>query len=251
MKLEVVAIDGVPEVITGDDIPGLIATAADSSGVRIGGEDIVVIAQKIVSKAEGRAVDRSTVSASDQAVELAATTRKDPRLVQLILDESREVLRATEGVLIVETRHGFVCANAGIDASNVPGDELLLLPEDPDASARSIREGLVSRLNANPGVIITDSFGRAWRSGQADVAIGCAGIDPLLDLTTSTDAHGRELVATITAVADEIAAAADLARGKSDGLPVVVVRGRGDLVTEQSGPGAVSGLRERSSDLFR
>lgn len=251
MKLEVVAVEGIPEVAAGDDLAELIVDAAQRSGVSIGGDDIVVIAQKIVSKAEGRAVDPATVVASEQATELAATTKKDPRLVQLILNESREVLRATDGVLIVETRHGFVCANAGIDASNVPGDELLLLPEEPDMSARSIRSGLSARLNADPAVIITDSFGRAWRSGQADVAIGCAGVEPLLDLTSSTDAHGRELVATITAVADEIAAAADLARGKSDGLPVVVVRGRGDLVTERSGPGAVAGLRERSRDLFR
>lgn len=251
MKLEVVAIEGIPEVVSGDDIPELIADAARRSGVRVGSDDVVVVAQKIVSKAEGRAVDPAAVSPSDEAIELATTTKKDARLVQLILDESNEVLRATDGVLIVETHHGFVCANAGIDSSNVPGEDLLLLPIDPDASARAIREGLKKRLDVNPAVIITDSFGRAWRSGQADVAIGCAGIEPLLDMTGSADAHGRELVATITAVADELAAAADLARGKSDGLPVVIVRGRGDLTTEKSGPGAVAGLRERSSDLFR
>lgn len=251
MKLEVVALEGIPEVTVGDDVAELIATAAAGESVAIGSDDIVVIAQKIVSKAEGRTVDPATISPTPEALDLAEATKKDPRLVQLIFDESNDVLRATEGVLIVETRHGFVCANAGIDASNVPGDELLLLPVDPDASARAIREGLAQRLGVKPAVVVTDSFGRAWRSGQADVAIGCAGIEPLLDMTGRTDSHGRELVATITAVADELAAAADLARGKSDGLPVVVVRGRGDLVIEQSGPGAVSGLRERSSDLFR
>lgn len=251
MNLEVVALTGIPEVAAGDDVSTLIARAAGDSGVEIGAEDIVVIAQKIVSKAEGRAVDPVTVAPSAEAVDLAARTNKDSRLVQLILDESNEVLRATEGVIIVETRHGFVCANAGIDASNVPGGKLLLLPVDPDASARAIRGGLGQHLGARPAVIVTDSFGRAWRSGQADVAIGCAGIAPLLDMTGSTDSHGRELVATITAVADQLAAAADLARRKSDGLPVVVIRGRGDLVVEESGPGAVAGLRERSSDLFR
>lgn len=251
MNLELVALTGIPEVATGDDVSELIMAASIANDVPIGDGDIVVIAQKIVSKAEGRSVNPATIAPSPEAVELAALTKKDPRLVQLILDESNEVLRATEGVIIVETHHGFVCANAGIDASNVPGDDLLLLPIDPDASARSIRDGLGARLGVSPAVIVTDSFGRAWRSGQADVAIGCAGIAPLLDMTGASDAHGRELVATITAVADELAAAADLARRKTDGLPVVVVRGRDDLVTEHSGPGAVAGLRERSSDLFR
>lgn len=251
MNLELVALAGIPEVADGDDLAELIVTAAEANGVQIDGGDVVVVAQKIVSKAEGRSVDPSTITPTSKAMDLAAQTGKDPRLVQLILDESNEVLRATEGVIIVETRHGFVCANAGIDASNVPGDDLLLLPIDPDASAKTIRGGLGARLGVSPAVIVTDSFGRAWRSGQADVAIGCAGIAPLLDMTGTSDSHGRELTATITAVADEMAAAADLARRKADGLPVVVVRGRPDLVIEQPGPGAVAGLRERSSDLFR
>lgn len=247
MKIEAVALDGIHEIEPGDDLVDAIVGSSES----IGDGDIVVVAQKIVSKSEGRFRELSAVEPSDRARELASQTEKDPAMVQLILDESRSVLRAVPGVLIVETNHGFVCANAGIDTSNVVGDRVLLLPIDPDAAARGIRDGLRARLGIAPGVIITDSFGRAWRSGQADVAIGCAGIEPLLDLRGSADSNGRELAATVTAVADEIAAAADLARAKSSGHPVVIVRGRGDLVQDSDGRGAVAGLRERSQDLFR
>lgn len=251
MKFEAIALDGIPEVVEGDDLAQLIATAAGASAVDLASGDVVVIAQKIVSKAEGRFIDLADVEPTDEAVNLAAKTEKDPRLVQLILDESSEVLRAVPGVLVVETNHGFICANAGIDASNVPGDGVLLLPIDPDASARSIRAGLRENLSAAPAVIVTDSFGRAWRSGQADVAIGCAGIEPLLDLRGESDGHGREMAATITAVADELAAAADLARTKDGHQPVVVIRGRADLVMETDGPGAQASLRLRAQDLFR
>lgn len=251
MKIEAIALEGIPEVVEGEDIAELVTTAAQAAAIELGADDVIVIAQKIVSKAEGRFKDLERVQVTTEAVELAVTTEKDPRLVQLILDESRAVLRAVPGVLVVETKHGFVCANAGIDASNVPGDDVLLLPEDADASARAIRSRLAERLGVSPAVIVTDSFGRAWRSGQADVAIGCAGVDPLLDLRGERDTSGRELAATITAVADELAAAADLARTKAGHQPVVVVRGRGDLVMETDGPGAASSLRERSQDLFR
>ncbi len=247
MKVEAVALEGIPEVAPGDDLVELIVGSAEP----IGDDDVVVIAQKIVSKSEGRFCDLTAVEPTDRARELAAETEKDPAIVQLILDESRAVLRAVPGVLIVESQHGFVCANAGIDSSNVSGDRVLLLPIDPDSSARRIRDGFRERLGVAPAVIITDSFGRAWRSGQADVAIGCAGIEPLLDLRGSADSNGRDLAATVTAVADEIAAAADLARAKASGHPVVIVRGRGDLVRDIDGSGAVAGLRERSQDLFR
>lgn len=247
MRLEVEPVAGLPEVAPGDDLAALIADRT-----RLADGDIVVVAQKVVSKAEGRFADPAAAEPGAQAHELARTTGKDPGLVQLILEESSEVLRAAEGVLIVETRHGFVCANAGIDASNVPGDgTVLLLPADPDASARALRSALRSAAGARVAVVITDSFGRAWRSGQLDVAIGCAGIDPLLDARGATDRHERELTATIQAVADELAAAADLARSKDSGEPVVVIRGRADLVSEGDGPGAAASLRERRQDLFR
>jgi coenzyme F420-0:L-glutamate ligase/coenzyme F420-1:gamma-L-glutamate ligase len=247
LKLSLEAVPGLPEIAPGDDLAALIARHA-----QLQDGDIVVIAQKAVSKAEDRFADPAAVTPSAEALVLANTTGKDSGLVQLILDESAEVLRATEGVLIVETRHGFVCANAGIDSSNVPGDgRVLLLPEDSDASARAIRAALQSSTGRELAVVITDSFGRAWRTGQSDVAIGCAGIEPLLDARGTTDREGRELAASIQAVADELAAAADLARTKQSGDPVVVIRGRADLVTKSDGFGAKVSLRSRIQDLFR
>ncbi|MBJ7354241.1 MAG: coenzyme F420-0:L-glutamate ligase [Thermoleophilaceae bacterium] len=247
MKLTIEAVAGLPEIAPGEDLAALIASHASLED-----GDIVVIAQKAVSKSEGRFADPGAIEPGDRARELAASTAKDPGLVQLILDESNEVLRATEGVLIVETRHGFICANAGIDSSNVPGTErVLLLPVDPDASARTLRSALQSSTGRRLAVLITDSFGRAWRSGQQDVAIGCAGIEPLLDERGSSDREGRELTATIQAIADELAAAADLARTKDSGEPVVIIRGRSELVISADGPGAAASLRERTQDLFR
>ncbi len=247
MKLTVESVEGLPEIEPGVGLAGLISTHAELED-----GDIVVIAQKAVSKAEDRFADPAATTPSPEAEVLAAKTSKDPGLVQLILDESREVLRAIEGVLIVETKHGFICANAGIDSSNVPGDDrVLLLPVDPDESARAIRAKLQSTTGKRLAVLITDSFGRAWRSGQADVAIGCAGIEPLLDERGGTDREGRELTATIQGIADELAAAADLARTKASGDPVVIVRGRPELVTSDDGPGAKASLRERTQDLFR
>jgi coenzyme F420-0:L-glutamate ligase/coenzyme F420-1:gamma-L-glutamate ligase len=247
LKLSVEAVQGLPELLPGDDLARVIAGRAELED-----GDIVVVAQKAVSKVEGRFADPSAIDPGSEAAELAAKTGKDPGLVQLILDESLEVLRATEGVLIVETRHGFVCANAGIDSSNVPGDgRVLLLPIDSDASARALREKLQAATGKRLAVLITDSFGRAWRSGQLDVAIGCAGIEPLIDERGGVDREGREMNATIQAVADELAAASDLARSKVSGEPVVVVRGRSDLVTSADGPGALVSLRDRAQDLFR
>lgn len=247
MSLTITAVPGLPEIAPGDDLAALIVqNAALEDG------DIVVIAQKAVSKAESRFADPAATVPSDEARELAAKTLKDPGLVQLILDESNEVLRATEGVLIVETRHGFICANAGVDSSNVPGEQrVLLLPIDPDASARSIRVHLQSTTGKQLAVLITDSFGRAWRSGQLDVAIGCAGIEPLIDERGATDRDGRELTATIQAVADELSAAADLARKKDSGEPVVIIRGRPELVISADGSGVSASLRDRTQDLFR
>lgn len=248
MTINLQAISGFPEIQAGDDIAEIIVGLVN--GFKDG--DIVVIAQKIVSKAEGRAVVLSDVEPSDAAINLAAETQKDPRLVQLILDESESVLRSRPGVIISATRQGFVCANAGIDASNVPGVEtVLLLPIDSDQSARQIRAKIVKRCGVNVAVLITDSFGRAWRVGQQDVAIGCAGISPVEDLRGQQDSEGRELLASISASADEIASAANLARGKSSNEPVVVLRGLGELVTKIDGAGAAGLIRASSEDLFR
>lgn len=247
MKLSVEAVAGLPEISPGDDLAFLIA-----GSVALADGDIVVVAQKAVSKAEDRFADPSTIHPSSEADDLAKKTGKDPGLVQLILDESVEVLRATEGVLIVETREGFICANAGIDSSNVPGDgRVLLLPIDSDQSARSLRAALQRATGKQLAVLITDSFGRAWRSGQLDIAIGCAGIEPLIDERGRADREDREMNATIQAVADELAAASDLARSKVSGEPVVVIRGRSDLVIPSDGPGAKASLRQRTQDLFR
>jgi coenzyme F420-0:L-glutamate ligase/coenzyme F420-1:gamma-L-glutamate ligase len=248
MTINLQAIPNLPEVEEGFDIGEMIADA--TGGFKHG--DIVVIAQKIISKAEGRAVALAGVEPSVEAIELADETEKDPRLVKLILDESDSVLRSRPGVIITSTRQGFVCANAGIDASNVPGDDtVLLLPIDSDVSARKIRSRLLELTGVAVAVIISDSFGRAWRIGQQDIAIGCAGIDPVSDLRGSDDSHGRELTASIAATADELASAANLARDKSSGEPVVVIRGLSELVTAEHGPGALALLRASSEDLFR
>ncbi len=218
---------------------------AEAAELRDG--DVVVISQKVVSKSEGRIVALRDVQPSPRARELADTLGKDARAVQVVLDESVEVLRAERGVLITRTRHGLVCANAGVDQSNVPGDDVVcLLPLDPDGSARSIR----ARLPSAPAVVIADSFGRAWRLGQADVAIGCAGLAPLDDRRGTRDAGGRELIATVDAIADQAASAAALVRDKAGRDAVVLVRGLARYVTADDGPGAAAIVRPRAEDLF-
>jgi coenzyme F420-0:L-glutamate ligase / coenzyme F420-1:gamma-L-glutamate ligase len=244
------ALDGLPEVAAGMDLGALIAAAAGE--LRDG--DVVVVAHKAVSKAEGRVRRLADVTPGRRALELAAAHDKDPRHVQVVLDETRELLRAERGVLIGVTHHGLVCANAGVDASNAADrDTLILLPEDPDASARTLRAALHGHTGVAPAVVITDSFGRAWRHGQTDVAIGAAGLAPLEDWRGRSDGAGRELRATWIAVADEIAAAADLARTKDSRQPVVVVSGlhRHVLPAGEDGPGAAALLRPASEDLFR
>ncbi len=246
------ALEGLPEIVAGADLGALIAAGAGA----LDDGDIVVVAHKAVSKAEGRVRRLEDVVPDARAEALAAEQRKDPRHVQVVLDETRELLRAERGVLICVTHHGFVCANAGVDASNTAADEaetLILLPTDPDASARALRARLRSLTGAAPAVVITDSFGRAWRHGQTDVAIGAAGIAALEDWRGRTDSVGRELRATWIALADQIAGAADLARGKDSRQPVVVISGldRHVLPPGEDGPGAAALLRPAGEDLFR
>jgi len=250
--LSAAALPGVPAVQRGDDLGALIVAALVRSGERLADHDVVVLAHKIVSKAEGRTRSLAEVTPSAEAAALAEQLGKDARHVQVVLDESAAIVRAERGVLICLTAHGFICANAGVDTSNVPGEEeLLLLPEDPDRSARELRQALHARVAAAPAVLITDSFGRAWRHGQVDVAIGCAGLRPLEDWRGRMDALGRELRATQIAAADELAAAADLARAKDSWEPVVIVRGAGRYVSEEDGPGAGALIRPEAEDLFR
>jgi len=246
-ELRVIGVSGLPEFGEGVEVGAEIAARGE---LRDG--DVVVVSQKIVSKAEGRVRHLSSAIPGGEARRLAAALGKDPALVELILEESREVLRAERGVLIVETRHGFVCANAGIDGSNLPEEgTVCLLPEDPDGSARRIRAEIRAAAGVSPAVIVADSFGRAWRLGQAEVAIGCAGIAPLDDWRGRADAHGRELEATAIAVADQAASAADLVRDKTSRVPAAIVRGLAHHVTADVGPGAVAMHRPRDEDLFR
>jgi len=240
------ALPGVPEIRPGDDLAAILAAAANGLEGGLRPTDVLAVAHKVVSKAEGRVVRLAEVFPGWQAHELAEEHGKDPRHMQVILDEAQEVLRADRGRIICRTRHGFVCANAGVDASNTgrPGT-VVPLPEDPDASARALRHEL------GCAVVITDSFGRPWRHGQAEVAIGCAGLEAAEDWRGRPDYEGRPLAATVIAIADEIAAAADLVRGKDTREPAVRVRGLERHVTADDGAGAAALIRPLEDDLFR
>lgn len=248
--LSVSSLAPLPPVGPGDDLAGLIAAGAPDE-LRDG--DVLVIAHKVVSKAEGRVRRLEEIEPGEEARALAGEHGKDARLVQAVLDESAELLRAVDGTLICVTRHGFVCANAGVDQSNASaeGGELVLLPEDPDRSAARLRSGIANALGVRPAVVISDSFGRAWRLGQTDVAIGAAGLVPLDQWIGRPDAFGRDLRVTSIAVADSVAAAADLARAKDSLEPVVLVRGLDRYVTREDGPGAAALRRPADEDLFR
>jgi coenzyme F420-0:L-glutamate ligase/coenzyme F420-1:gamma-L-glutamate ligase len=245
-ELRIRPLTGVPELREGDDLGGLIATAGEPTD-----DEIVVVSQKAVSKVEGRLRRLAEVEPSERARAVAAQVDKDPALVELVLSESSRIVRAARGVLITETRTGWVCANAGIDSSNLDEGVVSLLPEDGDASARRIRAEIREASETAPAVVIADSFGRPWRIGQADVAIGCAGLPALADWRGRRDQRGRELSATHIAVADEVASAADLARDKDSGVPGAVVSGLSDLVTLDDGPGARAIPRAPQDDLFR
>ena len=244
-ELRILPLRGIPELEEGDDLAALLGEAV----TRVGGfenDDVLVVAQKAVSKVEGRVVDLAEIEPSDRARELAADT--DPRRLEVILREAREVVKARPPLVIAETRHGFVCASAGVDASNAKGpDTVILLPVDPDASAAALRDAIRRRLGVEVGVIVSDSFGRAWRRGTTDVALGVSGMAALVDLSGQRDASGYELHATEIAVADEIAGAAQLVMGKTAGIPAAIVRG-----LRLSGDGSGSELvMPRERDLFR
>ncbi len=211
----------------------------------------MIVAHKVVSKAEGRTRRLEEVTPGERARSIAERHGRDPRLVQVVLDEAAEVLKAERGVLVCVTPHGLVCANAGVDRSNAPAGEVVLLPVDPDASARALRGRIGELRGVRPAIVITDSFGRAWRLGQVDVAVGAAGIEPFDDWRGRRDAQGRELAATRIAIADVVATAADLARAKDSGEPAVLARGLDRYITPGDGPGAAALRRPPEEDLFR
>jgi coenzyme F420-0:L-glutamate ligase / coenzyme F420-1:gamma-L-glutamate ligase len=252
-RVEVVALAGLPEVEAGDDLGTMIgdALAAPGGPLPLEAGDVLVVTQKIVSKAEGAVVDLRTITPSSEAVEWGRAWARDPRQVQVVLDEAVRIVRRANGVIIVETRHGFVCANAGVDASNVgpgSGDTVTLLPRDPDASAARIRAAIRARFGTDIAVVISDSFGRPWRWGIVDVAIGVSGLMPLEDLRGTPDADGRVMQSTVRAVADEIASAAELALGKTDRRPVALVRGARPPLGAGSGRQVII---PAANDLFR
>jgi coenzyme F420-0:L-glutamate ligase / coenzyme F420-1:gamma-L-glutamate ligase len=236
-------------VRAGDDLAALLAEAAPAD---LAAGDVLVVAHKVVSKAEGRTRRLDSIEPGERATELAAEHGgKDARLVQAVLDETAELLRAERGVLVCVTRHGLVCANAGVDLSNAAEGELIMLPEDPDASARGLRDGLEAARGVRPAIVIGDSFGRAWRMGQTDVALGAAGLTPLDDWRGRPDGYGRDLRVTSIAIADAVAGAADLARAKDSRQPAVLIRGLERYVTVDDGPGAAALRRPADQDLFR
>lgn len=248
-ELRIVGLRGIPEVKPGHDLAQHILNGAAHQGLSIEAGDVLVVTQKIVSKAEGRLEDLEDVVPSPFAQEYAQTWNRDARLVEVVLREARRIVRMDRGIIITETRHGFVCANAGIDRSNVPGNTVVsLLPVDPDASAERIRSAITSRTGFDVGVIISDTFGRPWREGTTDVAIGIAGMEPLLSHIGVEDPHGYLLQASISAVADELCGAAELVMGKVQGIPAALIRG---FAFTPAAGGASSLVRAPTTDMFR
>jgi coenzyme F420-0:L-glutamate ligase/coenzyme F420-1:gamma-L-glutamate ligase len=247
-SVTITGIEGIPEVRAGDDLASLIASCCAAQGVALQDDDVLTVTQKVVSKSEGRFVVLDDIEPSPLAIELATNWEKDPRQVEVVLRESKRIVRMDHGVIISETRHGLVCANAGVDASNVPGERLMLLPVDPDASAQRIREGLRRETGADVAVIISDTFGRPWRMGYTEVAIGVAGMLPILDYVGKPDVQGREMKATWICIADELASAAELVTGKVNQVPVALIRGyavpRGDGSAREM-------VRQAENDMFR
>ncbi len=248
-SLAIVPVHGIPEVRPGDDLVGLLLEALTRAGERLVDGDVLAFAQKVVSKSEGRLVRLADVTPGARALRMAAQSGKDPRQLEVVLSESVKVLRWERGVLISETRHGFVCANAGVDRSNAGApDTVVLLPVDPDASAARIRDEIAKRAQARVAIVVTDTFGRAWREGHTNVAIGIAGLPALKRYVGQRDPEGYELRVTEIAVADEIAAAAELVMGKLDRCPVAIVRG---IVMDAPAETAREYVRPAERDLFR
>jgi coenzyme F420-0:L-glutamate ligase/coenzyme F420-1:gamma-L-glutamate ligase len=248
-RVELAGLEGIAEVHAGESIGQLICDACERQQFALADGDVLVVAQKIVSKAEGQMIALATVQPSERARELARELGKDAELIEVILGESRKVIRTGGRALIVETHHGFVCANAGVDQSNVGLKQVALLPKDADRSARGIRAEIQRRTGKKVGIIVSDSFGRAWRVGTVDVAVGVAGIEPIKDERGLKDRHGYELKAAVAGVADELASAAELVMGKRDGVPVVIVRGYDIQINEEGS--AQELLRPEEEDLFR
>lgn len=243
------AIEGIPLVNKGDDLARLIASGIEKTGLKLQAGDIVVVCQKVVSKAEGRVVDLKTIAPSEFANSLAKRWEKDPRAVELVLRQTNRMVRNDRGVIIVETGQGWVCANAGVDESNsLTDDSAILLPEDPDASAARIRAGLKNLCGLEIAVLVTDTFGRPWRDGLTEICLGIAGMNPILDLRGTTDLGGRELQHTVVAIADELAAAAGLLMEKAAAVPAVLVRGYAYQPFDGS---AKVLIRPAEADLFR
>jgi coenzyme F420-0:L-glutamate ligase / coenzyme F420-1:gamma-L-glutamate ligase len=247
-RFEVIGVEGLDEIQPGDDIAHLLVQATRRQGTPPLAGDLLVVGQKIVSKAEGRLLRLTDVTPSPAATAMAATLGRDARLVEVILRESRRIVRMDRSVLITETHHGWICANAGVDQSNVDRDSVALLPEDPDGSARRLRERVRELAGVEVGVIVADTFGRPWREGLTNVAIGVSGVAPLRSYLGQSDPAGRELQATILALADELAGAAELVMGKLSRIPVALIRGLDLAVSEE---GAKPLLRDPARDLFR
>jgi len=246
--VQILPLKGIPRIQPGNKLVGHLLRSIEATGTSLKDSDIVVVTQKVVSKAEGRLVKVDDIRPGPRATRLAAKLKKDPRTVQMILRESKRVVRQGHGVLIVETRHGFICANAGIDQSNVEEGYLALLPVDPDISARKLRKALEKATGKKLAVVITDTFGRPWRDGHVDVAIGCSGITPLEDLVGTTDPYGHKLRVTQPALVDEVAAASELVMRKHSLTPACLVRG---LSYRRGYRGVKSIVRDRRMDLFR
>jgi coenzyme F420-0:L-glutamate ligase / coenzyme F420-1:gamma-L-glutamate ligase len=247
--ISIIPIPGVPQIHPGDDLTALLLKAIDDAHIGVEDGDVLVICQKVVSKAEGAVIDLKTIEPSPFAQQTAALWEKDPRMVEVVLRESSRIVRMKNGVVITETKHGWVCANSGVDASNSYGDDIVIvLPKDPDASARRIRDTIKAQRNATVAIIITDTFGRPWRDGLVEFTLGVAGIDPLLDLRGQSDLQGRELHHTVVAVADELAAAAGLLMEKDAAMPAVLIRGYHYAPVESDSKKLI---RPAEADLFR
>ncbi|MCS7116265.1 MAG: coenzyme F420-0:L-glutamate ligase [Nitrososphaerota archaeon] len=248
MKVEIIGVKGIPEVHQGSELAKLIIDSIERMGMKLQDGDIIVVTQKIVSKAEGRLIRIDDITPSKFAIRIGKLLKKDPRLVEVILNESKRIVKMARGVIIVETKHGFVCANGGVDQSNIPKGFVSLLPVNPDRSAKRIRDTIKRLLGVDVAVIISDTFGRPWREGHVDVAIGVAGLKPFIDYRGQKDTFGYELRVTMMAIADELASAAELVMGKLNNVPVAIIRG----YPYPKGEGSARELvRRASKDLFR